>query len=1339
MRTRANPVPNVTTFPGSFGARKVCEKYLLIGIYSYPPDMTTTTLFVAAMVTTAAAATECRFGVVLEARRELATRRALGTLSRLKEGEAMVAVVSSSSVPKSTFLEVDSWRSGVQHVARCDMVVVATDDDDWTPEAVEAWEFWAEDVDSNVVGLPDRERFGPSRKFGGILVRDAQVLLNSTSLEELEVKCAIDDFEASKRRREWTTTRRRRLNSHHGDAPFRDPYYPQPLSDVTDVTSTTLALAVGYEKIEGRTERAVGLNSRRTITQSQALCLLGGLKVAMLGDSVTRFHYFLTNVFLGTGSLDLFKSSTFGNPPYDYEPDLFEAWTSLSDSDKHRQHFTKNFVVDEPDTCPEKKGMTIEMQFWFLADWKTIGEEALVLYDHVAEWADVAIYNAGFWELKSTRGVEVADPYDAKKVRARYQETVDLALEKVLTKVRAGYFRTSSCCGEVKDEHEDLDEEMRLVQSALGVYMLNDVALGRVALHPGVRVVDGWPFITPRTCNENKGDNENARTSDGAHPVGPIYYVWTQLFLSSLATDERVYPIDPETGFRESDHYFSVTEEAVPTSSPTTPAPVAPTSFPTYSPTIEHCTNGVADVDETDVDCGGLSCLGCGVQQKCLGTEDCTSDLICVDSQCSGAPTSSPTTFPTISPTSPKSVMIPNRDDDDAVGYATGGGEHAIRDESSSVADLGSSHVTPGWRHAFSGSRSVLRGLCNSSDGLRLVLFVAIFILSAFLRLSLTRLIRVRPMAVRTRSNSVAPGQQQEQMAFSLRSATEILGWILLAAFCDARAPAGMIPAGSRILSENPDLWCTIMFALIFGSLLFVRELGDDEVKKTDFLNRAQTNEWKGWMQIAFVAYHLANAQDVYVPIRWFVSAYVWMTGFGNAQYFCKTRDVSLSRFAKMIWRMNFFAAPLSLATGTAWIQYYVVALHSVHFALVYLSYAIVFALSRTRCSKRSSDNNGATTALERWAALVLLAVFVVVIWEVPGVYDATIKPVLLKSFGNGFEEYFWFRTRMDYLSSLSGVACAAIFPQVVKAWSSRHIGASTVTLLSACCFAAVACWIAATRGSNQNDYRLIQPYIATFWVPIYCIARNATPFLRRRVAFPLEWLGARSLELYLLQFHLLMNRSATHILWLIPDENWPGINLILCSALWIVAANRVFHNTSTLREAAESSPITTLSCLTTLGIAYAIMVSINVSCSPRAQPWTLVGILCFGILGSMCADIFACRLANNRRAEYILASNDEDKSFFQHDGSGEEEKASSADEENRYPLTELVPASQEPAPGKKKKFIRPFTKASGPRPSKESSRVTRVETASLPSLGGATEESHSLDARPMQPSGNLV
>ena len=61
-------------------------------------------------------------------------------------------------------------------------------------------------------------------------------------------------------------------------------------------------------------------------------------------------------------------------------------------------------------------------------------------------------------------------------------------------------------------------------------------------------------------------------------------------------------------------------------------------------------------------------------------------------------------------------------------------------------------------------------------------------------------------------------------------------------------------------------------------------------------LNRDQTEEWKGWMQFLFIMYHQQHAVDVYNLIRVFVSAYVWMTGFGNFSFFYVKADYSFNR-----------------------------------------------------------------------------------------------------------------------------------------------------------------------------------------------------------------------------------------------------------------------------------------------------------------------------------------------------------------------------------------------------------------------------------------------------------
>ncbi len=66
---------------------------------------------------------------------------------------------------------------------------------------------------------------------------------------------------------------------------------------------------------------------------------------------------------------------------------------------------------------------------------------------------------------------------------------------------------------------------------------------------------------------------------------------------------------------------------------------------------------------------------------------------------------------------------------------------------------------------------------------------------------------------------------------------------------------------------------------------------------------------------------------------------------------------------------------------------------------------------------------------------------------------------------------------------------------------------------------------------NGGHEYRKINAYISTLWIPAYLIARNATPWLMDRVSAPMEWIGMHSLEFYLLQFHVFMTRESSMVL----------------------------------------------------------------------------------------------------------------------------------------------------------------------------------------------------------------
>jgi hypothetical protein len=52
---------------------------------------------------------------------------------------------------------------------------------------------------------------------------------------------------------------------------------------------------------------------------------------------------------------------------------------------------------------------------------------------------------------------------------------------------------------------------------------------------------------------------------------------------------------------------------------------------------------------------------------------------------------------------------------------------------------------------------------------------------------------------------------------------------------------------------------------------------------ENEVLNRQQTEEWKGWMQLILLLYHYMHATEVYNGIRVMITCYVWLTGFGTS------------------------------------------------------------------------------------------------------------------------------------------------------------------------------------------------------------------------------------------------------------------------------------------------------------------------------------------------------------------------------------------------------------------------------------------------------------------------
>ena len=415
------------------------------------------------------------------------------------------------------------------------------------------------------------------------------------------------------------------------------------------------------------------------------------------------------------------------------------------------------------------------------------------------------------------------------------------------------------------------------------------------------------------------------------------------------------------------------------------------------------------------------------------------------------------------------------------------------------------------------------------------------------------------------------PPKEEASILAATSVALEFALLLGICVICEHGMPSGLLPAGSTTVSENIDLFTFLVASLFLISYINVEKLDDGA---DVFLSRAQANEWKGWMQVAFVAYHYTNAQDVYVPIRWAVSGYVWLTGFGNAVYFWTSADFSIKRFAQQLWRINFLAAFLSLATGTPWIEYYFVALANVHFIVIFISLMIarkIGELLKWRAPNKKTKEEA--LLIEKFLGVAIVVAIDCLIWlddrgDGKGPYDLLLR-WWLRDISDYFEWYFYLRTKMDYLSSVPGMLFAIAYVPFRDHWSTFSKPVLASFYLGAGALLAIAIWIASQPQyccDNGAEYRKINPYIGTLWIPFYLLIRNAHPYLTQRVAKPIEWIGMHSLEFYLLQFHVFLTKQSKRVLYVIPKEDWSYTNMSITLLLYVLVSAKALELTNAIR-----------------------------------------------------------------------------------------------------------------------------------------------------------------------------
>jgi len=321
-----------------------------------------------------------------------------------------------------------------------------------------------------------------------------------------------------------------------------------------------------------------------------------------------------------------------------------------------------------------------------------------------------------------------------------------------------------------------------------------------------------------------------------------------------------------------------------------------------------------------------------------------------------------------------------------------------------------------------------------------------------------------------------------------------------------------------------------------------------------DILSRRQTQEWKGWMMVCFLAYRISNAaslqilsgggmetiaegyHNIYINLsRTIVTCFVWLTGYSHFMYFYKSNDYSTIRVVRVLWRINFLAFFLCLTHGNDIILYFICPLQSYFFLMVYAVMRINKEINYDRYKLRIK--------------LLGVACIIYILWDIDlGFFKLFHLPFFTAgpsetgaTSGPMWEWYF--RTMLDHWTAFFGMIFAANTPissLFIRKLEAQHTLKNRIMgkfIIGFSLIVVVLVWVMGPLQTSVLEYSASHCYFGFIPVLAYVFFRNLTISLRQHTFELFIRFGEATLEAYLIHHHVLFTSDGSTLLTLIPGS----------------------------------------------------------------------------------------------------------------------------------------------------------------------------------------------------------